>query len=246
MAGWRCWWFHWKTKQTDVFLTSNWTPGKQTGLILLCQIQTRSLLPYSFIDTGCISWGLKLRLLSSAGQSGRGRPRWDWSCWRRLETTPPCRGCSHPRTSIRRAWCPTWTPERPSTCTEAPRRPRRPYRDPWSRASCCTACREAASLRRLLCPQCPACFPGQLSSGELAPACRFFFVVLFVRRLLAAWNSLEEITQRQKKDSNVTNKNKWKKRLLSAFIWCKMTGSGWTLRMELCDWNSNCLGGRTF
>lgn len=111
-------------------------------------------------------------LSPSPGQSGRGRRRWDSSSWRRQETTRPCRGCSRRRTSIRRAWCPTWTPERPSTSTGAPRRPRRPCRDPWCRASSCTACREAASrrLRRLLSPPCPACFPGRLSSGEPAPA----------------------------------------------------------------------------
>lgn len=113
----------------------------------------------------------------SPGQSGSGRLQSGWSCWQKPGTTPPCRGCSRRRTSTHRAWCPTLTPGRPCTCTGAPRRPRQPYRDPWSRGSCFTACREAESRRRhhrLLCPLCLECFPGLLSSGEPGPLLTFY------------------------------------------------------------------------
>lgn len=138
---------------------------------------------------------LNLRLSAFTGQSGRDRRRWDSSCWRKQETIPRCRGCSRPRISTRRAWCPTWTPEQPSTCTEAPLRPRPPCRDPWSRGSCCTACREAASRPRLrlLCPQCQACYPGQVSSGEPAPADHFPTLTK------AALDSFRRLKQRHEK-----------------------------------------------
>lgn len=135
-------------------------------------------------QTHCAGWRIQMCaaptpvLLSPSGQSGRGRRRWGWSCWQRPGTTPPCRGCSRPRTSTRRAWCPTWTPGRPCTCTGAPRRPRRLYRDPWFRGFCCTACRGAANRRprHRRSPPCPACFPGRRSSGERGAVDSFPFV----------------------------------------------------------------------
>lgn len=148
---------------------------------------------------------MKPGLVSLSGQSGRGRPRWDSSCWRKLGITRPCRGCSRPRTSTRRAWCPTWTPERPSISTGGPRRLRRPCRDPLSRVSCCTACKGAAShhLRRLPCPPCPACFLGRLSSGEPAPAefCIvffFFFPLVFLFFCTPAFAALNSFEKRSK------------------------------------------------
>lgn len=153
------------------------------------------------------------------GQSGRGRRRWDSSCWRKPGTTRRCSGCSRPRTSTRRASCPTWTPARPSTCTGAPRRRRPPCRDRWCRASCCTACRGAAS-RRPLCPPCPACCPGRASSGEPAP-------------LLQPGTRGEDFFFKTNKEKN--------KKLISLYEKKRK-------RTEPCgrskDWNSNCPRGR--
>lgn len=39
VAGWRFWWFK-KGKKTDVFLTSNWAPGKQMGVVLVSDSNT--------------------------------------------------------------------------------------------------------------------------------------------------------------------------------------------------------------
>jgi len=99
------------------------------------------------------------------GPSGKGRRRWAWSCWPRLATTPPCRGCSPRPTSTRRAWSPTWTPAPLSTCTADPARRPPPSRDPWCPASSSTDCRAAASPPRP-CPPCPASCPGPRSPGE--------------------------------------------------------------------------------
>lgn len=105
-------------------------------------------------------------MLSLAGQSGRGRQQWDSSCWLKLGITRPCRGCSRPLTSTRRAWCRIWTPARPSTSTGGPPRPHRPCRDRSYRGFCCTGCRGAAILPHpRLCPLCRAGFLGLLS-GE--------------------------------------------------------------------------------
>lgn len=155
---------------------------------------------------------LNQRLSSLPGRSGRGRPRWVSSCWRRPGTTPPCRGCSHPRTSTRKAWCPTWTPERPSTCTEAPRRPRPACRDPWSPGSCCTAW-GAASRLRCLYPPCPACLLGRLSGEPIPAGFPLFFCTPNSAGLLRR--------NETKTDTNKNGTSQRKRKLLEAFIWCE-------------------------
>lgn len=138
--------------------------------------------PNVYLSVNTLNTGVRACLRTCVpppGPSGRGRRLWAWSCWLRLATTRHSRGCSRPPISTHRAWCPTWTPERPSTCTGAPRRHRRQQcRDHWCRGSCCTACRAAASQhlrRRLHLPPSPECFPGRLSSGELRPFSEFLW-----------------------------------------------------------------------
>lgn len=92
VAGWRCWWFLWKAKQTDVFLTSNWTPGEHTGLILLCQIQTRSSL-WFFKDTGCLLKAKPVFYLlqdkvEEADRGGAGAAGGGWKLLRSAEDVP--------------------------------------------------------------------------------------------------------------------------------------------------------------
>lgn len=82
--------------------------------------------------------------------SGNGRPRWDWSCSRKLGITPLYRECSLHPIFIPKVWCLTLIRDQACISTEGRPRLHPLFSDLWSPESSCTGFR-AAEIQRL-CP----------------------------------------------------------------------------------------------